>query len=90
MAPTNKNDQELCYDVEPVTTDKTWSEADEELTENMIDGSIEAVERRVYYIRGQKDNERVVASIRSRSRERAIEIATSQGIHVDSRDRVND
>jgi len=90
MASTNKNDQEGRYEIEPETTDKTWSEAEEELTENMVVRNLEPIERRVYYVRGQKGGERVVATIRSRSRRRAIEIATSQGIKVDSKDLAND
>lgn len=90
MASTNKNDQELGYEIEPETTDKTWSEAEEELTEDMVVRNLEPVERRVYYVRGQKGGERVVATIRSRSRRRAIEIATSQGIKVDKKDLVDD
>ncbi len=48
------------------------------------------VERRVYYIRGKSKGERVVATIRARSRERAIQIAASNGIRVDRREMAND
>ena len=90
MTSIKSQDPAVSYDVEPATTEKTWSEADEELTEHMVIENLEEVERRVYYVRGFKDGERVVASIRSRSRKRAIEIATRQGIEVDRRDLKND
>ena len=90
MASTNKNDQDWHYEIEPGSTEETVSESDEELTESMVVRNLEPVERRVYYVRGQKGDERVVATIRSRSRTRAIEIAASQGIKVDSKDLVDD
>ncbi len=90
MASTNKNDQDWRYEIEPGSTEETVSESDEELTESMVVRNLEPVERRVYYVRGQKGDERVVATIRSRSRTRAIEIAASQGIKVDSKDLVDD
>ena len=90
MASAKKNEQEVGYEIEPEPTDRTWAEAEEGLTEDMVVRNLEPVERRVYYVRGQKGGERVVATIRSRSRRRAIEIATSQGIKVDKKDLVDD
>ncbi len=90
MASTNKNDTDWHYEIEASTTEETVSESNEVLTEGMVVRNLEPVERRVYYVRGQKGEERVVATIRSRSRRRAIEIAASQGIKVDKKDLVDD
>ena len=90
MALTNNNDQEIRYEIEPRNGEETLSKSDEGLSEDMVVRNLEPIERRVYYVRGQKGGERVVASIRSRSRSRAIEIAASQGIKVDSKDLTDD
>ena len=90
MALTNNNDQETRYEIEPRNGEETLSTSDEGLSEDMVVRNLEPIERRVYYVRGQKGGERVVASIRSRSRSRAIEIAASQGIKVDSKDLADD
>ena len=90
MAKTSDNDQEARYEIEPRGDEATQFESDEELTAEMVERNLDPVKRRVYYIHGQRGNERVVASIRSRSRKRAIEIAASQGIKIDTKDLADD
>ena len=85
MAVTIDHDQVKLYEIEPNSSAKAQSEE-----ERVAALAEESIERRVYYIRGRKGRERVIATIRARSRSRAIEIAAGTGIKVDKSELIND
>ncbi len=85
MAVTIEHDQVKLYEIEPNSSAKTQSE--EQRPAALAE---ELIERRVYYIRGRKGRERVIATIRARNRSRAIEIAASTVIKVDPKEFTND
>ncbi|MCZ6837025.1 MAG: hypothetical protein O7G85_14710 [Planctomycetota bacterium] len=85
MAAIIDQDQEELYEIEPRISSQTLPEQ-----EQKTDPPEEYIDRRVYYIRGRKGRERVIATIRARNRNRAIEIAVSTGIMVDPKEFAND
>ena len=85
MATTIEHDLEGLYELEPSISSKTLSEDEQKAAQ-----AEEFIERRVYYIRGRKDHERVIATSRARNRTRAIEIALDTGIKVDKKEFAND
>ena len=89
MAPIQKVTSDTTYDLES-GWDLDSNGKSAQSIEPASEPAEDDIERRVYYIRGKSQGERVVATIRARNRQRAIEIATDNGIRVDRKDLSND
>ena len=90
MASLQDDDRGGVYRIEP-NNGRATRHAVESPARNEPDADPEEdVARRLYYIRGKSGTERVVATIRARSRSRAIRIAADNGILVDREELRND